>query len=64
MHMISQNIDGAATEVDGGASTPLGPSVAMPLLPTHSPNKIIYKQNIFLYDKNVIYYRMIERSLS
>ena len=30
--MISQNIDGGATEADGGASTPLGPNVATPLV--------------------------------
>ena len=32
MHVISQIIDGGATEADGGASAPVGPSVAMPLL--------------------------------
>ena len=32
VHMISQNIDGGATEADGGASAPVGPSVAMPLV--------------------------------
>ena len=32
MHMISQNIDGGATEVDGGASAPAGPRVATPLI--------------------------------
>ena len=31
MHVISQNIDGGATEADGGASAPVGPSVATPL---------------------------------
>ena len=30
--MISQTIDGGATEADGGASAPLGPSVATPLI--------------------------------
>ena len=34
MHKISENIDGGATEADGGASAPVGPSVAMPLLTT------------------------------
>ena len=29
--MISQTIDGGATEADGGASAPVGPNVAMPL---------------------------------
>ena len=33
MHVISQNIDGGATEADGGASAPVGPSVATPLKP-------------------------------
>ena len=31
MHVISQNIDGGAIEADGGASAPVGPSVATPL---------------------------------
>ena len=31
VHVISQNIDGGATEADGCASAPVGPSVAMPL---------------------------------
>ena len=31
MHVTSQNIDGGATEADGGASAPVGPSVATPL---------------------------------
>ena len=29
--VISQNIDSGATEADGGASVPVGPSVATPL---------------------------------
>ena len=29
--VISQNIDDGATEADGGASAPVGPSVATPL---------------------------------
>ena len=31
MHVISQIIDGGAIEADGGASAPVGPSVATPL---------------------------------
>ena len=31
MHKISQIIDGGTTEADGGASAPVGPSVATPL---------------------------------
>jgi len=31
VHVISKNIDGGATEADGGASAPVGPSVATPL---------------------------------
>ena len=31
MHVIKQNVDGGATEADGGASAPVGPSVATPL---------------------------------
>ena len=36
VHVISQNIDGGATEADGRASAPVGPSVATPLLKTES----------------------------
>ena len=32
VHVTRQDIDGGATEVDGGASAPVGPSVATPLL--------------------------------
>ena len=42
MHVISQNIDGGATEADGGASAPVGPSVAMPLMTT-TVSEQIYK---------------------
>ena len=31
MIVICQDIDGGATEADGGASAPVGPSVATPL---------------------------------
>ena len=31
IHVICQDIDGGATEADGGASAPVGPSVATPL---------------------------------
>ena len=31
IHVICQDIDGGATEGDGGASAPVGPSVATPL---------------------------------
>ena len=31
MHVIRKIIDGGATEADGGASAPVGPSVATPL---------------------------------
>ena len=31
VHVIQCNIDGGATEADGGASAPVGPSVATPL---------------------------------
>ena len=30
--MTCQDIDGGATEADGGASAPVGPSVATPLI--------------------------------
>ena len=32
MHVISQIIDGGAIEADGGASAPVGPTVATPLI--------------------------------
>ena len=32
VHVTCQVIDGGATEADGGASAPVGPSVATPLL--------------------------------
>ena len=32
VHVTCQDIDGGATEADGGANAPVGPSVAMPLL--------------------------------
>ena len=31
-HVISKDLDGGATEADGRASAPVGPSVATPLL--------------------------------
>ena len=31
IHVISQDSDGGATEADGGASVPVGPSVTTPL---------------------------------
>ena len=54
MHVISQNIDGGATEADAGASAPVGPSVATPLHKTydiffiqqnHSYTYIVYLAN-------------------
>ena len=35
IHVICQDIDGGATEADGGASAPVGPSVATPLIILH-----------------------------
>ena len=32
VHVTCQDIDGGATEADGGASAPVGPSVATPLV--------------------------------
>ena len=32
IHVIYKDIDGGATEADGGASAPVGPSVATPLM--------------------------------
>ena len=34
-HVISWDTDGGATEADGGASAPVGPSVATPLIGRH-----------------------------
>ena len=36
MHVIKQNVDGGATEADGGTSAPVGPSVATPLQIGHT----------------------------
>ena len=38
MHVISQIIDGGAIEADGGASAPVGPTVAKPLIVLFSKN--------------------------
>ena len=48
MHVTSQNIDGGATEADGGASAPVGPSVATPLAWTCRKHKIypLYKDKV------------------
>ena len=35
VHVTCQVIDGGATEADGGASAPVGPSVATPLATAH-----------------------------
>ena len=37
VHVTCQDIDGGATEADGGASAPVGPSVATPLVTDSSP---------------------------
>ena len=37
MHVISQNINGGATEADGGASAPVGLSVATLLVISSPP---------------------------
>ena len=34
VHVTCQDIDGGATEANGGTSAPVGPSVAMPLICT------------------------------
>ena len=36
VHVTCQDIDGGATEADGGASAPVGPSVATPLIITEA----------------------------
>ena len=51
MHVISQNIDGGATEADGGASAPVGPSVATPLI------AILYVPNIC--ECNGFYHKLV-----
>ena len=42
--MISQIIDGGATEADGGASAPVSPSVAAPLAAERRTRNFIVKQ--------------------
>ena len=39
VHVTCQDIDGGATEADGGASAPVGPSVATPLSVTRNSIK-------------------------
>ena len=62
MHVISQNIDGGATEADGGASAPVDPSVAMPLLTVAIRNlerlttNQVYGWQILLYLLVCIFY--------
>ena len=36
VHVTCQDIDGVASEADGGASAPVGPSVAMPLISSYN----------------------------
>ena len=43
IHVICQDIDGGATEGDGGASAPVGPSVATPLLTWDTNGKKVKK---------------------
>ena len=42
MHVISQNIDGGAIEADGGASAPVGSSVATPLTTARIMEALMY----------------------
>ena len=58
--MISQIIDGGAIEADGGASAPVGPSVATPLfvislacpLGTEKGSQMLHSQ-ILLLDRKI-----------
>ena len=45
VHVISKNIDGRATEVDGGASAPVGSSVATPLFLSTQIDTFVYGQD-------------------
>ena len=45
VHVITQNIDGVATEADGGASVPVGPNVATPLaIDTDFHNSVVNRR--------------------
>ena len=46
MHVISQIIDGGATEADGGANAPVCPTVAMPLSSTMRKQTHVSNENI------------------
>ena len=50
-HVISKDLDGGATEADGRASAPVGPSVAMPLFSSiHKNGKCTFpKDNRYIY---------------
>ena len=48
MHVISQIIDGGAIEADGGASVPVGPSVATPLHVCNACNNFVYIMILFI----------------
>ena len=45
VHVTCQDIDGGATEADGGASAPVGPSVATPLI-KGSAGQIVQKSYV------------------
>ena len=42
VHVTCQDVDGGATEADGGASAPVGPSVATPLIAIDIKNSLLY----------------------
>ena len=42
VHVTCQDIDGGATEADGGASAPVGPSVATPLMADAVVQRVYY----------------------
>ena len=47
-HVISKDLDGGATEDDGRASAPVGPSVATPLEATNSRSLQSFKQKLVI----------------
>ena len=54
--MICQDIDGGATEGDGGASAPVGPSVATPLLAALCSNTVCVRTS--MQQMSVIIYKL------
>ena len=57
-HVISKDLDGGATEADGRASAPVGPSVAMPLPAALLQNEY---STVIVYSSNLVSIRPVGR---